>query len=1135
MRSPNEEQKLAIEHKGGVLLKAGAGSGKTFVLVEHLVYLVKSFNDDKSNLSLLDYEKTLRVYFSKIVLMTFTRKAAGEIALRLQKRFYEEQQNGGEKWEIAKDALSSLNISTIHGFCNKVLTSGVIPDFDPSIDLIGDVEISNKIEKLYKEWFSRNINRIQSSENGELYLSVLTNKSIVIDSMISIFTDPTLRDMWANTKNILEGGADLKGFFKKYNELSGFDELFDDTFSINAYVEHKSKKWYKYLEEFQEIRNNVELGTKESIEIIIALFIKHKGVRKPIKSSGLNEVISFCDKLSEFKKFIQKNEQSLVSFLEGKKEFVEWGSILKDIFDFIEDNYKFYSGTTFADLEYYVLKGLQNEETCERVQKLFSYFIIDEFQDTSEVQFSILKKIIGNDFKKLFCVGDLKQAIYGFRGGELGVFKACEDVIPLALTMTNNYRSKEQIVQINNLLFENIFKKGVGYEGHDSSYVHVDYQSSPNKSDDKGLLSKNNVSINAHGSDSKQRVSSAEINYIESTAIVKKIENFIEIYPGEQICVLYRKLGPSVFLIPQLIDKKIAFTAQIKIPMSEDPIVGIFKILLEYYFEYRKINDHTDKDFNKIVHYVEVVLNTYMNYLNMSSFKFNLSKVGLFYKDCFILGVREAFRKFIFSCNISNSNYKHNMGPVESICELANNDIDKIWGILDLSIDEKYSIDFQFGNNPAQLIVMTGHASKGLEFDHVIMGGIHTNGIDIAMKSYIGKMPLSYRWKVGVQKKDVLKSPYYLLESIITKKKEFAESKRLFYVVCTRAVKSLSWVDISFNGKPLLSGKNSWINAIRSWENDVEQKSQFVREHIKSFETHSEVRKVTDDEELSQLTNNPPLFHKDNLGILDKDEYCNVADDLCLGTLSELSVTRLATITQCPRKFYLQNICKIDDELELIDEIFECDSISISVALSDEKYKNTDDREASIDLSTKIKSSAERGTALHRHISKMLENNFEVPAYVTETDDIKILNWIKDLLEVKKEKFSLQSEVSLKFSFFGHMVSAIPDLLVIPKSSEEKFSVWDFKTGDIDPSNEKSYWFQLMSYSMAVYDLGYLQKNHPICLVLCYLDKSEVLEREITYLEIKDFLYIEWKKLSDLGCTDQSHCLLCAYRNICHF
>ena len=84
MKTPNPEQKLAIEHKGGVILKAGAGSGKTFVLVEHIVYLTQNFINNNKDKHGEDFSRALSSYFSKIVLMTFTKKAAGELETRVR-------------------------------------------------------------------------------------------------------------------------------------------------------------------------------------------------------------------------------------------------------------------------------------------------------------------------------------------------------------------------------------------------------------------------------------------------------------------------------------------------------------------------------------------------------------------------------------------------------------------------------------------------------------------------------------------------------------------------------------------------------------------------------------------------------------------------------------------------------------------------------------------------------------------------------------------------------------------------------------------------------------------------------------------------------------------------------------------
>ena len=90
MRSPNEEQKIGVEHNGNFLLQAGAGSGKTFVLIEHVVYKVKNFIYKNKKMSEKDFEEALKRYLSSVVIMTFTKKAVREIIERITQKSFEE-------------------------------------------------------------------------------------------------------------------------------------------------------------------------------------------------------------------------------------------------------------------------------------------------------------------------------------------------------------------------------------------------------------------------------------------------------------------------------------------------------------------------------------------------------------------------------------------------------------------------------------------------------------------------------------------------------------------------------------------------------------------------------------------------------------------------------------------------------------------------------------------------------------------------------------------------------------------------------------------------------------------------------------------------------------------------------------
>ena len=159
MQKPNEEQTGAIIHEGGVLLKAGAGSGKTFVLVEHVIHIIKQFNQKHQGLELNDYRLKLREFLSGVVVVTFTKKAAGELSLRLKTRIEEEHNNATSLetiyWKVIQEVYLTMTVGTIHSFCFKLLSQGFILDVDPDLNIISDVEFRDKIDNVFDRWFKQ--------------------------------------------------------------------------------------------------------------------------------------------------------------------------------------------------------------------------------------------------------------------------------------------------------------------------------------------------------------------------------------------------------------------------------------------------------------------------------------------------------------------------------------------------------------------------------------------------------------------------------------------------------------------------------------------------------------------------------------------------------------------------------------------------------------------------------------------------------------------------------------------------------------------------------------------------------------------------------------------------------------------
>src|SRR5690606_28836292 len=97
-----------------------------------------------------------------------------------------------------------------------------------------------------------------------------------------------------------------------------------------------------------------------------------------------------------------------------------------------------------------------------------------------------------------------------------------------------------------------------------------------------------------------------------------------------------------------------------------------------------------------------------------------------------------------------------------------------------------------------RITIMTTHSSKGLQFGRVIVAGIYTNDHYMPNKELIGKIPHSFQWSDSEVSKEKFKSPYFIWENENTKRKEFHESKRLFYVACTRAEEELIFMKMEF-------------------------------------------------------------------------------------------------------------------------------------------------------------------------------------------------------------------------------------------------------------------------------------------------------------------------------------------------
>lgn len=1085
-RAPNPEQKLAIEHSGGVLLKAGAGSGKTFVLVEHISHLTEKWIEDFKSKPVTSFEEYLRSKFSQVVMMTFTKKAAGEMSIRLNEKF---QANLNFKidnlpfWKTALELLPTLLVTTIDGFCRKLITLGFFPNLNPDVKIIFQRERSEQVKQIIDEWFAFQ----KDLNNLELLETISRAKSALMDSFTHVFNDPGLRLLWKKMDLSLIHPRSVGKLLTQSFNLNNLDHALLSIHALEIDEESERSAFEKMVARFQATGLPV-IDSVDKFKIYVELFSSIKrldGERTVAKKTPQSAAAK--EGLGQLRKWINKWEEVVFDYEHDFEEkALPWMRICLEIFNYIDNKLDPSQGMTFGDIEYHVAKSLDNEHDRKRVQKVYHYFIVDEFQDTSDVQFKILDRLIESDFNKVFCVGDAKQAIYGFRGGELSVFQDCALHVPSVKTLMNNYRSLPEVINFNNSLFKLILPLGINFEGIDKFSVLPEDQQVPDnlifKDDGEVVHFSADITKNP---ENESKYKNDEINKLEAIAIADAVSQGRA--SKNVTAILYSKLRPSVDLIRALMQKGIGFTAQYKIDLMGDPLLGIFVCLLKRQF---------DKNLNSVDNHPIFLIENYLKILNAPK-KISSKDLIEFDQNIKFWGLLEAYRIFINKLHITNENSDINFEIIQVLTDLYHQDAESILTQLLNSENDRKSLEFRYGDDSHLVQIMSAHASKGLEFDVVFLAGIYTNGKEQNDSMLFGQLPGSFHWYKDISKKEKQKSPMLVLENELSGFKDFSESKRLFYVACTRAIKKLCWINFKMTEDCFSIPQNSWILALWTWMNSGDPSIKIKDAKLKNFQVDTILAEQTS----SRL----PLFFYDSFGVFPKR-----GDDYDLMILPELSVTRLNDLLDCPRKFYLGNVLKLKSKQEAFS------------------YDYDDGEE----IAEMIQSSSERGTYVHHLISKGIQNNFVVPREVFEGELDQPIRWALDQLRKKSSSYELISEKSVKFKFFNFMISGIPDLLLIPKG-DDKAQIWDFKTGKTTAQNLTHYWLQLRVYAYSLYEMSVIAKSNPIELVLCFVDQEKNITKEVNYVQCRDDLYPIWEKQTRPWEINPDHCSQCQYGSIC--
>ena len=477
------EQEQAIYTKDcNLLVAAGAGSGKTAVLVERIIN--KIINDG--------------IDIDRLLVVTFTNAAASEMRERIADRIYKEIEN---KPELQKQIslLGKASITTMHSFCLRVIRDNFFKvGLDPNFS-IGD---STECELIKLEALEELLEEKYESDDEDF------------ENIVNIYTsnkdDETLRSMILKIYNFIQSAPFPTKWLEEQTEI----------FNVDDDIRAEDTPWGKLLMDYakEEINNGIEelkeleleiMDSPEAANYLITIqndihmlralaekcitwddmfnSIKNFEFERLKSARGVDEeiktqVTTIRDKVKDIVKKYLKEKVFLVDSETIKEDLKYLYQNLKGICQLVKDfDIKFKTKkldknlVDFNDIEHIASKLLsENEDISSIYREQFDEILVDEYQDSNMIQEYILGTISKN---RMFMVGDVKQSIYRFRQARPDLFLSKYNSFPNVndnllsnskkILLFKNFRSNENIIDATNYIFEKIMSKDIGEIDYD--------------------------------------------------------------------------------------------------------------------------------------------------------------------------------------------------------------------------------------------------------------------------------------------------------------------------------------------------------------------------------------------------------------------------------------------------------------------------------------------------------------------------------------------------------------------------------------------------------------------------------------------------------------------------------------------
>ncbi len=915
-----KEQKEAIYARNAdILVSAAAGSGKTAVLVERIITLITDPNID--------------VNIDNLLIVTFTEAAGKEMRHRLESRLNDmlEENHNDENLRRQLVLLNRAYISTIHSFCKKIISQNfTMLDIDTTFRLADNLE-KNLIEeevldevlegyysKLDNDLFRHLLEMYSEKIEDENFRQVIykiyknslnhTEPLKWLSSAVGVHKVDTLKGSYVESealglvKQYLEKSVaslgQAKDLVSKESDLEKATEFISE--ELNFYLGFYSKLTEgTYNDIYNFYKNNSKLATyprinSKKLDMSVADIATNA---KSLRDTGKKYFEKIGEILFDDEETIVKNLNFLAPYVEELSNIViEFSEKL------LKEKYE-RNLLTFSDLEHLAIKVLVDRfedgkpvytETAKKYQQRFYEIVIDEYQDTNEVQDLILTAISRSSVNKpnKFMVGDVKQSIYKFRGGDPKLFIAKYNSYTYdkeshyqKIDLSKNFRSSESVIQLVNFVFLQLMQPSVGGINYDENAMLHLGRDEDEKAKTEILIcdceSKNEEFVNPFKTKQEfefeviaKRImelvqnSEKEVKYSDIAILLRSrgnIDELVRVLKKYNIPTTSKTVGD--FYDNYEIQLVLSYLQILDNPLNDLPLLAVLKSPIYNISDDELVEIATIESGVHFIKKVDKIIENSENIVLVDKLKFFKNDYDYFkevdkevsisefilnmYEKTEILGIFKAFKN-------GDSMVLNLMYLIEKALDFEKTSFTTVFNFVKYIEKVKTSEgsdNVKTVENTNSVRIMTVHESKGLEFPIVFVSNLDKQfNFRDAQSNIITTYDIPFTSKVLDPKTRVLSNT--LLRSVMgntLKNEVIAEELRIFYVALTRAREQLiltSYVsDITSANKDWFDRFNS--NNIELFTADVLSCKSYldflmkpIFAHKTAYFLHEEERKI---------------------------------------------------------------------------------------------------------------------------------------------------------------------------------------------------------------------------------------------------------------------------------------------------